>query len=133
MDNNIKSIKRIISNTARPIPNRYQINKFLSPPYSGMVREVWDFVEKSSSIYLGFGGCGDALLTLASAYKDNDAKVVFFANPTSSPLILQFYELFNTKIVTISGYSFLSARAPSTSTSTMVKAFKNSISDFRVP
>lgn len=42
--------------------------------------------------YMGLGGCGDALLTMGAAYGDPLAKVAFFANGNSRPLVEKFFE-----------------------------------------
>ena len=49
--------------------------------------EVQNFITQEGNFYLTFGGIGDFILILAEAYKDPQAKIIFFANNTASSFV----------------------------------------------
>lgn len=64
------------------------------------VEEVRKIIESEPrrTFYLGFGGTGDALLTLTSCWNDPNARVFFYANGGSIRLAQQFFDLFNVTV-----------------------------------
>jgi len=81
----IEKKKREVFRIERPNP---------SPPNYTLLNEIYQWIDRSDNLYLGFGGTGDALLLLASCWNDPNANPVFFANAPSINLIKQFFELF---------------------------------------
>lgn len=96
IEQKLSSVKRIVEQNHRLIPNKFQLPRYLGSEKLGLIKQIEDWTnDQNYNYYLGFGGLGDALLLLAACYKDGKAKVVFFANP--NPLIKQFFDLFNIK------------------------------------
>lgn len=56
----------------------------------GALEEMMGFAGKVGNYYITFGGVGDVILLLAEAYRDPDAKIIFYANQGS----LDFAKLF---------------------------------------
>lgn len=86
--------RTVVQKNTRIVPDRAQTNKFLTPPRSGIAKQIEDWLDNDHNHYLGFGGTGDAVLTLASCCQDEKAKVIFFANDIN--FSTEFFKLFKT-------------------------------------
>ncbi len=61
-----------------------------------ITNKVSDWLKRpNSDFYLGFGGMGDALLTLAPAWNNPRASIIFFGNSSSIDFIKKFFALFD--------------------------------------
>lgn len=58
------------------------------------VKSAVEFLNSNKSWYLNFGGAGDLILLIASAYKDKNAQIVFFANTCSLDFCKELLEYF---------------------------------------
>lgn len=89
-------MKKIVQTHKRPAPptrrDAIQLTKPTATSNSSLVNRIQSFVQTKRGCYLGFGGLGDAILLLASCWKEVNGCAVFFANnPT---LIHKFFEIF---------------------------------------
>lgn len=81
---------RVTQRNVRP----FQTRPHPSPPVDVLIHQLNNWIS-SGDLYLGFGGMGDALLTLASCWNNPNSKFIFFANVGSIPLIEAFVKLIN--------------------------------------
>ena len=58
------------------------------------VKSVLNFLNQNKNWYLNFGGAGDLILLIASAYKDDKAQIVFLANNCSMDFCKELLEFF---------------------------------------
>lgn len=90
-----ESSKIIVQNNKRFFPNAVQTPTYLRPPRSGIAKQVELWLQGNNhDHYMGFGGLGDALLTLAACWNNPKAKCLFFGNGGSIPIIAEFFKLF---------------------------------------
>lgn len=59
------------------------------------------FLKTNGNFYVTFGGVGDLVLLLAECYKDEEAKIIFFANNCSNKFGEQFLKYFKMKFLAV--------------------------------
>ncbi len=85
-------MKKVVHRHIRPFQNRSRTVP--SPSPNILLQQVNDWITNDRDLYLGFGGMGDALLTLAACWNNPKAKCIFFANVSSIPFIESIFKLF---------------------------------------
>ena len=92
---NLSKIQTVNKSRKQTIFNNVHLAKSYAYANLAVLDKIQHFIGKSGNIYLTFGGVGDLLLLLASCYKDNSAKVIFFANGSSDIFGQKFLDFFN--------------------------------------
>lgn len=78
--------------------------KMVRPPrndYSGLAA----FLNNNETIYAGVGGLGDALLTLAAAFKEPGSKIVFGANSSTKEVVKQLFTVFDIESLLVQNFN----------------------------
>jgi hypothetical protein len=92
---NAEAIKRLTNRT--PVDVSTFVQKIVRPAVQRDASwdNVFNYINTRSNIYAGCGGIGDALLTLALAFKDPQAGVVFGASGHAKDFIIQMFKTCN--------------------------------------
>lgn len=81
---------KMIANTRPKLTKSVRQARIDARRSNGVLEEMMGFAGKVGNYYITFGGVGDLILLFAEAYRDPEAKIIFYANQGS----MEFAKLF---------------------------------------